>query len=305
MANNCSACNDLQRNAPEFYTNGVTTNVCTSLKNNTGLNPANGNDNDTDIQDVTACLVGNMESEIKAYDVCDWKEFMKKLIPNLFNTFEVLRCAIGGIWSAITSLRNASSKHECLINALFDGTNYTFTKDQFIEGTGVTMISDSATRSSMTLRVKGNVYRVHGGVNFDHANWSNLGLTNAGGARGKMNPSDGGYRVGILKIKKSDYPEIRTLYATQGQFTNAGIGNVTIYVVDGDATDVEDRYYPAQWGWTDPDDHTKDNLVPSGYIYVCILLTGLVTWGFTGNTKPKVTIDALGMAGLNKAEVKC
>ena len=84
MANyNCSACNDLREDAPNLIVNGLGETECTSLKNNTGLNPSNANDDCTDLENLNDCLVGNMEQEIDAYDVCEWKEFMKQFIPNV------------------------------------------------------------------------------------------------------------------------------------------------------------------------------------------------------------------------------
>lgn len=299
MANySCNSCDDLRTTSPNFVVNGITDTECTSLQNNTGINPSSGHNDCTDLNNINDCLVGNMAEEIEAYDVCDWKTYMKKFVPNVWTTFKAIICAICGLWTNVELLM-------CQVKALFDGTNYVFTRDQFIEGTGVTMVSSDPNRANMTLRVKGNVYRVHGSVNFDHANWTNLGLTNSGGSRGNINTPDGNYLIGILKIKKSDYPEINWLYDTTGAFTNAGVGHVTISNFDGDADDPYERYYPSQWGWTDPSDHTQDNLVPPGYIYVNIRLAGLTTWGITNSSNPKVTIDAIGMASMNRAKIEC
>lgn len=97
----CSACEELRTNAPEFVESGVTNNVCNSLKNNTGMNPSSGRDDYTDLTDAAECLVCNTKDELPAYDVCDWKEFMSHLIPNLCNMFKAIVCAIGGLWDRI------------------------------------------------------------------------------------------------------------------------------------------------------------------------------------------------------------
>lgn len=107
MAKNCAACDDLRETSPEFVTLGVTENVCASLKNNTGLNPSLDvlHDNEEDLNNVADCLIGNMESEIEAYDVCDWKDFMKKLIPNIYNTIKALICSISGMWETLNCVK--------------------------------------------------------------------------------------------------------------------------------------------------------------------------------------------------------
>lgn len=113
MALNCSACNDLRENAAEFVQNGVTDTVCTSLKNDTGFNPSNDRNDCTDLNDANDCLIGNAADELEAYDVCDWKEFMKNFIPNLYNVIKAMICAICGLWcnfhALIAALQNTSS----------------------------------------------------------------------------------------------------------------------------------------------------------------------------------------------------
>lgn len=124
MSKNCSACNDLRKSSPEFTQKGVTETVCTSLKNNTGFNPSNDTEDFDDLYDAVDCLVCNMDDELPAYDVCDWKEFMKKLIPNLCNTLKAIVCAIGGIWTKITDMYNTLRRLQCIVEYL--------TKDQKI-----------------------------------------------------------------------------------------------------------------------------------------------------------------------------
>lgn len=104
---NCAACGDLQENAPEFVTSGVTENVCTSLKNNTGMNPKNSRTNCDDVTDANDCLVGNMEKEIDAYDNCDWKAYMRRFVPNVYNVLAAIICWLCGIQEKITCLTNA------------------------------------------------------------------------------------------------------------------------------------------------------------------------------------------------------
>lgn len=320
MANNCSACNDLQRNAPEFYTNGVTTNVCTSLKNNTGLNPANGNDNDTDIQDVNACLVGNMESEIKAYDVCDWKEFMKKFIPNIFNALEVLRCAVGGMWSAIKKL-------QCQMNFAFKGVSRTYSEEDFYKGIGVSLDGSSDPKAPVRVRIRGNTVHAQGTIEikcrgtvngYNLANyWGALGLRQIDGGDnprmdiggsvgdpdkpGRINTPNGNYRIAILPIKKTDVPQVGLIRTGVGSFNNAACGQVTMVCRDGD----EGQTYPGYWG----DGTAGGGTVPAGYYYLVIGLSNLITWGVTAkessNYTAKVTFDIFTQCEINNEKIDC
>lgn len=102
MANtNCSACDELRQIDPNLIVNGLGDTECASLQNNTGLVPSSGNDDCEDLNNLNDCLVGNMASEVDAYDVCDWKTFMKKFIPNVWTTFKAIICAICGLWTKV------------------------------------------------------------------------------------------------------------------------------------------------------------------------------------------------------------
>lgn len=98
----CSACEDLRQNAPSLIVNGLGTTECTRLKNNTGVS---GNSTDcADLEDMNDCFVGNMEAEVDAYDICDWKDFMKKFIPNVWTVLKGVICAICGLWTHLNDL---------------------------------------------------------------------------------------------------------------------------------------------------------------------------------------------------------
>lgn len=105
MANhNCQACDDLKSSVPNLIVNGMGDAECASLQNDTGLNPSSGHNDCTDLNNLNDCLVGNMEQELEAYDVCEWKPFMKRFIPNLWTTLKGVVCAICGIWTNIHNL---------------------------------------------------------------------------------------------------------------------------------------------------------------------------------------------------------
>ena len=105
MANtNCEACNDLRELDPNLIVNGFGDDECTSLKNDTGLVASSGNDDCTDLNNLNDCFIGNMATEVEAYDVCDWKTFMKRFIPNVWTVISAIICAICGIWENIHSI---------------------------------------------------------------------------------------------------------------------------------------------------------------------------------------------------------
>ena len=85
---------------------GVTDNVATSLKNNTGLNPrlAALHKNCEDLNDVNDCLIGRKAQELEALDVCDWKDFMSGFGQNLYETLKAIIASDCGEWASIERL---------------------------------------------------------------------------------------------------------------------------------------------------------------------------------------------------------
>lgn len=105
MANtNCESCNNLKTYSPNVVVNGIGNTECASLKNDTGLRPASGHNDCTDLDHMNNCFIGNLEEEIENYDVCDWREFMKMFTANAWTVFKGIICAICGIWTNIHSL---------------------------------------------------------------------------------------------------------------------------------------------------------------------------------------------------------
>lgn len=107
MANyNCDACDQIRSTDPNLLVNGFTDTECTSLKNNTGLNPSSGHDDCDDLNNLNDCLVKSMDTEINSYNACSWKEFMKLFIGNLWTTLKAIICAVCGIWTNIKNIWN-------------------------------------------------------------------------------------------------------------------------------------------------------------------------------------------------------
>lgn len=280
MANNCQACEELRNDAPAFVTNGVTNAVCTSLKNNTGLSTTNGNDNAEDLQNAIDCLIGNMESELAAYDVCDWKDFMRLLIPNLYNTLTAMLCGDTGQWTKLADL-------ECQIKYLFNGASFRFgeqttgTESHVVAGYGVSYQVRSTFQpntSDVTLAyIAGGFGRLSGSLAFytsqftdvdgrvrsGNATWGTTGITAAGGELC--------YEV---RIKKSEFPQIKTIFPGQGHETGGGAYHTSVSVFTAG------QYAFGQHGSCDIETgqslitgNSQGHLVPDGWIYVQMRVT--------------------------------
>ena len=276
---NCSACEDIRQTAPDFVVNGLTDEACASLGNGTGLNPASDNDNCTDLHNINDCLIGNMENEVDSYDVCDWKEFMKMFIPNLWTTLKSLVCAVCGIWTHLRTLI-------CTVNNLSNGFVLNIgeeeTDDSYVvAGKGVSFLSTGGgTRESEVKMeyIAGGLVQVQGSLrfysssftdegacwNYDHGganpqkSASRLGNSEWNNTTGVVNPCVGGGELLFeIRIKKSAYPYISQLFAGSAHPSGGGgyQVNLTFFNEGSEAF--------GQHGSSD----TK-HTVPAGWIYV-------------------------------------
>lgn len=101
---NCTACQELKVTSPNFVENGITDTECTSLAADTGLNPNLTHNDATDLHNMNDCLVGRMTNDLEWYEICDWQDFMNRLIPNVYETIKGIICALGGVWTHIHNL---------------------------------------------------------------------------------------------------------------------------------------------------------------------------------------------------------
>lgn len=305
MANkSCSACDELRNDAPNFVINGLTDTECTSLKNNTGLSPSNSNDNCTDLNNMNDCLVGNMADTVDAYGLCDWRTFMKKLIPNIWTVAKSIICAICGFNAQL-------KKIECEIKYLFEGTTFKIKESvqtdsaYIVLGKGCSIYNnDSAEHTTDILlnyiaggllRLSGSVYFYSGDGTFQDAqavpNFDN-GYSMATSQTRRKNslwgetgrPASGGELVYEIRIKKSEYPQIKKIYAGRGGESNGGAYTVHFHVFDGDdiPSGQDYRFAYGQHGWChldgtaytassgNPYDDTYDkgHKVEHGWIYI-------------------------------------
>ena len=154
---NCNACDELRQDAPNLIVNGLGDTECASLKNNTGLNPSNGNDNCTDLENLNDCLIGNMEAEIDAYDVCDWKEYMRKFVENTWTVLKGIICAVCGVWAQISSILSRLAKVECFVSTIGKVQNFKVDESNIKWFNGVTRRTDTDPDISDP-QITGNAY---------------------------------------------------------------------------------------------------------------------------------------------------
>lgn len=157
--NNCAACEDLRDYAPDFVVNGVTGNVCNSLMNDTGLNASasGAHTNCDDLKDANDCLVGNMVDEVDAYGECDWKDYARNLVSNLYNVIYALICSMCGLWKRL-------KKAECNIENLMGDKSVTLVPNEgnrFRKVTGVELNSDDA---PLVMRFAGTIGQITGSI---------------------------------------------------------------------------------------------------------------------------------------------
>ena len=305
----CSACSDLRNNASEFTQRGVTKTVCNSLKNNTGFNPSLStlHDNCEDLDTANDCLIGMMEAELDSYDVCDWKTFMKKFIPNLHQMIKAEICSECGQWTNLDKLR-------CEVNFLFRGYNFRVGEDTSgdayaVAGKGVSFLTvsggDAHAADLYLMYIAGGLMRGGGTYRFFNEDFEDAeavgnfdnGTNERKSKQRKGNSvwgtvgrsANGGELICEFRIKKSAYPQLKKLYTGFGQESGGGGYHVSAIVFDGDSTDDDTPvvYAYGQHGWCDkngnPDGTGYDggHPVEKGWFYVQIRMT--YCWQLSAN----------------------
>ena len=170
MANvDCTSCDELRTLSPAYAQNGVTTAVCNSLKNNTGLNGHSNDCNDLDV--VNDCTIGLMDDQLEAYDTCDWKEFMHKYIPNNHALNKAVICAMCGVWDNIDEmwcwLRNLTTEGKSYSIRAYDDDGNPINGFRMAEGVHSVAAQDDPTAIPSNIRSKGAVACVNGSMRFD------------------------------------------------------------------------------------------------------------------------------------------
>lgn len=295
MAKNCAACDELKNDAPNLVLNGLTNTEIASLKNNTGFSPSNGNDDCTDLNNANDCLIGNMADEIDAYDVCDWKDYTKKFVNNVWTVFASVIAAICGLWTNIKNILTRLTKAECEIRYLYNGATFDLdetsdTGSYIVAGQGVSFLerASSGTSSDVNvLYIAGGLGRVAGSLRVHSANftdsaacynWDNNSFSKSSSRKGnsvwKSEGNIDSELVYEIRIKKSEYPQIKSIYSGFGQEADFGGFHVEVRAF------TEGQYAFGQHGSCNTtngnpvqEDYDRGHLVPSGYIYLQMRMT--------------------------------
>lgn len=327
---NCSACDSLREDAPNFVVNGLGTTECNSLKNDTGLNPSSGNNDCTDLENMNDCLIGNMESEIELYDVCDWKDYMRKFVQNAWTMFKGIICAICGIWTNIKNMLARLKKLECLVDFLYQGATFNFGEysntgnSYIVAGKGVSFSNVDASGTSADLYmiyIAGGLCRMGGSClfykddftdriktfNFDNGTdirqttsrkgnpiWDSHD-TKPGGASSEL--------VYEIRLKKEEFPQIKSIQAGLA-LNNVGGGFHGVF-----ASYNEGSYAPGQHGNCDSytgrgtqESYDDGHLVPSGWIYIQCRITWIER--ITANPSQYSPTGYVGIR-MNQDKIEC
>lgn len=313
MANyNCEACEDLRQTDPNMIVNGFGDEECASLQNDTGLVPSSGHNDCEDLNNLNDCLVGNMETEVEAYDVCDWKTFMKKFIPNVWTTIKGIICAICGIWTNIHNiwdkiaeiLKNID-KLFCILNKMNGGITFNIGESPtagsyVVAGKGVSFLAadDSPQGYSANIHmdyIAGGLIIGAGSCNFHTTNFTDRGAcvnfdngTNerTSSARlgnniwGKSNhrPASAGELIYEIRILKSQYPQVGQLFNGNGQMTNGGAYLVSAIVFpEGQYAYGQHGNCNIQNGQPAKSGYSGGHYVPAGWVYVQIRMQHLIS----------------------------
>ena len=283
----CSACSKLQEYSPDFVQNGVTDAVAASLKSNTGFNPSSGHNDCEDLNEANDCLIGNMEDEVDAYEVCDWKTYMKNFVYNLWTVLKAMITAICGLWQR-------TERTDCTIQALTNGFSMkigeTPTDGSYVvAGKGVTFLKDddtSGTADISLMYIGGGLVRVQGTLRFSTSNftdeakcynydddgtdptytasrkgqslWMNTASTTiSGDAYHVIKMLDEPELLYEIRLKKSAFPGLKSLVSGIAAPTGGGQYQVNLICFSA-GTQARGQHYSS----------SPRHTVPDGWIYV-------------------------------------
>lgn len=272
----CSACTELNEYGGEFLTKGVTNTVATSLKNNTGLNPSLSvlHKNCEDLNDVNDCLIGRLQGEVKAYDVCDWKKFMAKSLPNFYEMLKAMIASQCGLWARVKKL-------ECMIDTLTRGFSFKLGEStqtgtsHIVAGKGVSYL----VRGQGEHESDAHIVYIGGGMMMAYGNldFYTVDFTDADGTQRDGNPvwgQQGGTAVGnelILeyRVKMSEYPQIRSFHRGFGEYVNNGNNSIFVTIfTGGDYAYGQHGGCNISTGEPSREGYSQGILVPDGWSYI-------------------------------------
>lgn len=325
MANtNCSACDELRQIDPNLIVNGFGDTECASLQNNTGLSPSSGNDDCEDLNNLNDCLVGNMATEVDAYDVCDWKTFIKKFIPNVWTTLKGIICAICGLWKL-------AQRIDCVLDYMNSGASFVFdeyssdTASYIVAGKGISFLNVSASGTAADIAVQyiaGGLAKLRGSLMFysdnftDGAacyNYDNNGVNptksasrqgnSLWGQTGKL--VNGGELLYEVRIKKSEFPQIGAIFEGFGLEGASGAYHIRVIAFP------EGQYAFGQHGDCNittgvpvlPGQDTG-HLVPNGWIYLQARMSYVDAMNVSSSGNQYSPVSLFGIR-MNQDHIEC
>ena len=264
----CSSCDELRQTSPEFVLKGLTDEMLENLADGNGLVKNDGRDTCEDLHDMNDCLIGNMASEVDSYNVCDWKTFAKRFVPN--------------VWTVLKGMLAWLCRLDCAVNYLYTGQRFNIKETAqtdsayIVLGKGCSLYNnDSAEHTTDILlnyiaggllRLSGSIYFYSGTGTFQDAkavpNFDNGETMNTSQTRQKNShwgvlgrPAVGGELIYEIRLKKSEYPQIKNIYGGRGGEANSGAYSVHFQVFDGDnpPSGQDYRYAYGQHGWCHDD----------------------------------------------------
>lgn len=322
---NCSACSELQESSPEFVLNGVTDNVYNALINDDGFNTASDNNDCTDLNYANDCLVGNMEDEVDAYEVCDWKDFIPDFIHNLWTVNKAVIAAICGLWTKV-------HRHECEISTLLNGFSFNVGEDEsdgsyVVAGKGVSFLTrssgDAHSSDVRIVYIGGALCRMAGGLMFSKVSFDEPGNTkawnfdNGDSIRHSYNrqgnsvwadtgdTAAGNELIYEIRIKKSQYPQVKQLIGFFGQESNAAGFHCMVHVFnEGDWAYGQHGSCNSNTG-AGENGHDAGHKVPTGWIYVQLRMSYIMELIKSGDTTRQPTPIAFLGIRFNRDNIEC
>jgi len=333
MANvNCSSCEEIRQTAPSLIVNGIDDTMCSSLSNDTGLTPSSGHNDCTDLNNLNDCLVGNQEAEVDLYEVCDWKKFMKQFIPNLWTTLKAIICAICGIWTNIHNLWKLANRIDCIVDYMMNGASFKFgemssdASSYIVAGKGVSFanVGSSGTSADVSLvYIAGGLARISGSLllytsNFTDAksvyNYDDEGVNPTKSSSRKGNslwnstnqkPTGGSALLYELRIKKSQYPQVKRLYSGLGLNSQGGGYHATYeYFNEGTYAYGQNGYCDREDGSPANNNSDRGHLVADGYMYIQCRITWIESLNASA-TGSQFTPDGLMGIRINQSAIDC
>ena len=306
----CSACEDLRTDAPNFVLNGIGETEIASLKNNTGYNASSGNNDCTDLENAVDCLVGNMADEVDAYEVCDWKDFMKRFIPNVWNVLRSIVASICGLWCYMKQFTEQKSYG---LHAYEDDDPTKPAINGFKIAQGVSVNYSGVDTAATAIYIYGNVARVTGTLRFDGlmpssytngqsvywADFFNGGtdITTIGGqSSNKGDTPNGGLLVYQYEVDPCDFGFSRMFSASLFPGTAGDFRCRLVIVRKG-------GYYPYDWGVDTTQPGNVEGLQlynpsDSNKILIQVRLEYVNTWGITARGTKIANVTPNGITGV-------